>query len=208
MSDEQNITALINSDHANEADLRNLGRIAEADQMKATRDARIAEWRTAAGIPPPAAPDAAADKAAEFDVNLHAKPGDYSSADLRVFSEGKDDARVASTKAELSALMSAMQIGAQSGAFLMQHISEEGPRTAAMTPEARAMWISDQERLLASSAQIRGVTVEALKATAKGLLEKHPLGATLAASALMSSPTVLLTLFDHHKAVQAWKETS
>ncbi|CAA2141321.1 hypothetical protein [Hyphomicrobium sp. ghe19] len=204
-ADEQNISALINSDHANEADLRALGRIAEADALKASRDGRVAEWRTAAGLATPTTPDPKVVAAADYGIRLDAKPSDYRRVDLSAFARERDPARVENVRVELAEVMSALKIDVPSGQMIMQHIAEQSPKLAAMTPAERETWAATQERDLVRSAAIRSTTVEALKANAKALLSSHPFGATIAASAMISSPTVLLILHDHAKAIQAWK---
>lgn len=204
--EEQSVAALIRSDHATEAELRELGHTVEADQLKSTRESRAAEWRAAAGLPPtPAQPNPSIVAAAEHGVRLNAAATDYRTADLNNFAQGRDPERVENARFELSELMASLKIDVASGKFIMEHVANEGPKVAAMTPEARSDWIWEQERLLARSAQIRGTTVEKLKENAKAMLGDHHLGAAIANSALLSSPTILLTLFDHQKAIQAWK---
>ena len=204
-ADEQSVAALIRSDHATEAELRALGHVAEADQLKSTREGRAAEWRAAAGLPASSQPDPAVVAAAEHGVRLNAVAADYRGADLNSFAQGRDPERVENARSELSELMSSLKIDVASGKFIMEHVANEGPKVAAMTPEARDAWIWEQERALARSAQIRGTTVEKLKENAKSMLSDHHLGAAIVNSALLSSPTILLTLFDHQKAIQAWK---
>jgi hypothetical protein len=205
-TDERNVNALINSDHDNEAMLRAAGRVVEAEALKASRNERVAEWRASVGLSAPAAPDKAVLKAADYGVHLNMTPGMYRGADLSNFALGKDPGRVENVKVELGEVMASLKVDASTGMFLMQHIAEESPKLGAMTSEGRANWAADQERMLATMARTRGTTARAMIDNAKAMLSGTTnIGKGLSDSALIYSPTIAATLWDHKLFIQAHK---
>jgi hypothetical protein len=205
---EADLTALLNSDHTNEALLRSSGRIGEADQLAASRSSRMQTMRADLGLPPePQAPDPVVTKAAEYGVHLEAKPGDYARADLSEFVRNLPPDRAANVKTQLSDFMAAIQIEPNSGAYLMQHLVKTSAELRAMSEEERGVWISNQERDATQMAARRGLTLDQLKANAKAILNSHPVGQHFAGSVLLSSPALLLLLDDHRQFVEAHRKS-
>jgi hypothetical protein len=206
---EQDITALLNGDHANEALLRSSGRIGEADQLAATRSTRLQAMRAELGLPEPQAPNPTVVNAAEHGVHLEAKPSDYSKADFSDFARVNNlpADRAANAKSELAGLMASMQIDPNTGAFLMEFVARTGPQLRAMNDTDRGIWVSNQERDATLMAARRGLTLDQMKANAKSMLANHPLGKQIAESALLSTPTILLMLDDHRQFVEAHKKS-
>lgn len=170
------VKAIENADIGDEAALRKLGKEVEANELRDTRAARMADIRAQLGIPAPRAPDPRAKVLAEIGrVPAGAKPSDYKAPDLSQapWLQGDARTRVSNAMVEIAA---ANELSAETASWISHAILQHAAALKPMTePTERQAYLAKQDAMIERMA---GGYIKAreMKETARVFLNRSSLG--------------------------------
>lgn len=145
---ERDIQSLVASDQALEDEARALGRIAEADDRRAARAAKIQDWRRSLGVSTPVAIDAETQALNDIGRNPHARASDYYIDLSMQAAAGVSEAGSVEAANWLAAVCAANQLSKETAGWIISAALEAAAASRARTPDERANARADNLRLI------------------------------------------------------------
>lgn len=152
-------------------------------------------------------PDSAAQEAhdAEHGMDAEHAPSDYH-PQYGALARTLSPERLAAVNSEATQFVAQLSMAPELGTALIEHVSEIGPRFAAMSPDAKSAWLRAQRetgiRIAGGEAQLAAMKAAAIETI--NLAADEPFAQALLRSSVLDSWWLLSTLANHSAALDNW----